>query len=214
MGNLQTVKDFCTYHSKASLRQAVKIPIQDKVGEFLTFDFLSDPKEHFAIRFEGQKQGINLTKNTTLVRIHSECLTGDIFSSRRCDCGSQLQEALALLSQEGGVLLYLRQEGRGIGLYNKLDAYAEQLKGLDTFDANRVLGLPEDARCYRVAAEMLQALSIHEVELLTNNPDKKTQLEFFGISVSKIRNTGLFVTHDNLSYLQAKKLRTAHSFEL
>ena len=139
-----------------------------------------------------------------LVRLHSECLTGDIFASARCDCGKQLHEAIDLLSEEGGILLYLRQEGRGIGLYAKLDAYRLQDKGIDTYTANRWLNLPEDARNYTVGARMLQALGVERIRLMTNNPDKVAQLIAAGIDVAEIRRTGVYVTDTNRAYLQAK----------
>ena len=112
-----------------------------------------------------------------LVRIHSECFTGDVLGSERCDCGPQLLEAVRRIAQVGGLLLYLRQEGRGIGLYAKLDAYALQDAGLDTYEANLALGYREDARNYTVAAQMLGALGLDRVALLSNNPDKAAQLD-------------------------------------
>ena len=117
------------------------------------------------------------------MRLHSECLTGDVFGSQRCDCGPQLREAVERIATAGGFLLYLRQEGRGIGLYAKLDAYALQDDGLDTYDANLALGFGADERDYTVAAQMLLALGVRRVALLTNNPDKVHQLERLGIEV-------------------------------
>jgi GTP cyclohydrolase II len=184
-------------------RPSVMIPMGPAgvEAEFLGFDGLADHEEHVAIRFAGRNP--DATK-PTLVRLHSECLTGDVFASARCDCGRQLHEAIELLSEEGGVLLYLRQEGRGIGLYAKLDAYRLQDKGIDTYTANRWLNLPEDARNYTVGARMLQALGVERIRLLTNNPDKVAQLRAAGIDVAEIRSTGVYVTEANRAYLQAK----------
>ncbi len=151
---------------------------------------------------------------TPLVRLHSECLTGDVFGSARCDCGPQLREAVERIAERGGVLLYLRQEGRGIGLYNKLDAYALQDQGLDTYAANTALGLPEDARDYTAAAQMLTALGITSLDLLSNNPDKADQLRGLGIDVHDRVPTGVFTTPHNVRYLRAKVLQTQHTLPL
>lgn len=183
-----------------------RMPVTIAIGragvpaEFIGFDGL-DGLEHVAIRFAGRHPD---PSRPVLVRLHSECLTGDIFSSARCDCGHQLQEAVELLSEEGGILLYLRQEGRGIGLYAKLDAYRLQDKGVDTYAANRCLNLPEDARSYTVGARMLQALGVERIRLLTNNPDKVAQLTAAGIAVAEIRRTGVYVTDANRAYLRSK----------
>ena len=122
---------------------------------------------------------------TPLVRLHSECLTGDVFGSERCDCGPQLREGVEAVAATGGFLLYLRQEGRGIGLYAKLDAYALQDTGMDTYEANLALGHGEDERDYTAAAQMLSALGANSIRLLSNNPDKAAQLTAHGISVSE-----------------------------
>ena len=181
-------------------RTSVMIPIGPAgvAAEFIGFDGL-DGLEHVAIRFAGRRPD---PSRPILVRLHSECLTGDIFASARCDCGNQLQEAVELLSEEGGILLYLRQEGRGIGLYAKLDAYRLQDKGIDTYAANRWLNLPEDARNYTVGARMLQALGVDRIRLLTNNPDKVAQLSAAGIDVAEVRRTGVYVTDANRAYLR------------
>jgi GTP cyclohydrolase II len=169
-------------------------------AEFIGFDGL-EGGEHIAIRFPGRLSDLS---QPTLVRVHSECLTGDLFGSARCDCGQQLDEAIERLTEEGGVLLYLRQEGRGIGLYAKLEAYRLQERGLDTYAANRQLNLPEDARDFSLAAQMLLALKLNRIRLLTNNPDKVDQLRAAGIDIVEIRRTGVFVTDSNRAYLQAK----------
>jgi GTP cyclohydrolase II len=175
-----------------------------------SFHGLVDAKEHLALRL-----GPDLADGEVpLVRIHSECLTGDVFGSRRCDCGPQLREAVEMISKEGGYLLYLRQEGRGIGLYSKLDAYGLQDEGLDTFAANRALGRDDDEREYTVAAQMLLALGVSQVELLSNNPDKFRQIERLGIEVTRRVPTGVHVSDDNVDYLAAKVEQHAHTIEL
>ena len=146
-----------------------------------------------------------------LVRLHSECLTGDVFGSLKCDCGPQLKTALGLLAAEGsGVLLYLRQEGRGIGIANKLRAYALQDRGLDTIDANRRLGFDDDERDYAMAAAMLRALGVDAVRLLTNNPDKVAGLEREGIIVVERIAHHMPVNPHNADYLATKASRSGH----
>ena len=146
-----------------------------------------------------------------LVRVHSECLTGDVFSSTRCDCGPQLHAALNAIVEKGWcTLLYLRQEGRGIGLHAKIQAYHLQDAGADTLDANLMLGHPADARDYAIAAEMLEALSVSEVNLLTNNPEKVAQLEQHGIKVVKRTPLIVGVNTNNRAYLATKGERMGH----
>jgi GTP cyclohydrolase II len=144
------------------------------------------------------------------VRLHSECLTGDVFGSERCDCGPQLREALERVDRAGGFVLYLRHEGRGIGLVHKLDAYALQDAGLDTYEANLALGHAEDERDYEPAAAMLAALGAGRVALLTNNPDKVRQLREYGVEVSEKVPTGLHLTAANRRYLAAKARHGEH----
>ena len=184
-------------------RKPVPIPIGPAgvSAEFIGFDGLMDGQEHIAIRFTRRAPH---SSGPVLVRLHSECMTGDVFASARCDCGRQLQEAIEHLTDEGGILLYLRQEGRGIGLYAKLEAYLLQDSGLDTYAANRHLNLPEDARDYTVGASMLRALKVERICLLTNNPDKVTQLRAAGIDVAVTRRTGTYATDANRAYLRAK----------
>ncbi|MES4892952.1 GTP cyclohydrolase II [Streptomyces sp. NPDC096012] len=196
----------------ATPRARVRVPLRFHDGysadaELVTFDGLADGREHIAVVL-GDPGPV------PLVRLHSECLTGDVFGSARCDCGPQLREAVERIADRGGVLLYLRQEGRGIGLYNKLDAYALQDQGLDTYEANAALGLPEDARDYTAAAQMLAALGIDELDLLSNNPDKAEQLRALGTVVRDRVPTGVFTTAHNVRYLRAKVLQTRHTLPL
>lgn len=145
------------------------------------------------------------------VRIHSECMTGDVFGSQRCDCGQQLDESMRLMQSLGrGVLLYMRQEGRGIGLTNKILAYALQEGGLDTVDANRALGLPDDAREYHDAAAMLQALHVQQIALITNNPAKIDGLRRLGIDVADRWPLHITPNPDNEHYILTKQYRMGH----
>lgn len=175
-------------------------------ADIISFDGLSDGKEHIALVFNQADS----TQDAPLVRLHSECLTGDVFHSSRCDCGEQLDEAILRMSENGGVLLYLRQEGRGIGLYNKIDAYALQISGMDTYAANNELGFDDDMRDFTAAAEMLNALNISAIRLLTNNPRKPKQLTELGIAVKEVLGTGVYLKQDNDSYLKAKASRGNH----
>mgnify|MGYP002755175811 FL=1 len=146
----------------------------------------------------------------TLVRVHSECLTGDVFGSRRCDCGSQLHTAMRRIAQEGGVLLYLRQEGRGIGLAAKLKAYKLQEQGLDTVEANLKLGYPDDLRDYGIGAQILHDLGADQLRLLTNNPRKIVGLEGFGIKITEQVPLVIPPNEQNSKYLATKKCKLGH----
>ena len=162
--------------------------------------------DHVALTL-GEMEG----PDPVLVRMHSECLTGDAFSSARCDCGPQLDAALETIQEHGwGCLLYLRQEGRGIGLHAKIQAYNLQDKGADTLDANLMLGHPADARDYRIAADMLRAVGISDVCLLTNNPDKVSSLQALGITVSQRSPLVVGVGEENRAYLETKANRMGH----
>ena len=150
-----------------------------------------------------------------LMRVHSECLTGDAFGSLRCDCGPQLDAALKAIAEKGwGVVVYLRQEGRGIGLHAKIQAYHLQDQGADTLDANLMLGLPADARNYRIASTMLEAIGVDAVCLLSNNPDKAKQLEEYGINVVERVPLIVGVVNENRDYLQTKADRMGHKIDL
>ena len=195
-----------------SVRTRVRVPLRFPDGyattaDVLTFTGLADGREHLALAL-GTPTGV------PLVRLHSECLTGDVFGSERCDCGPQLRESVERIAGTGGYLLYLRQEGRGIGLYAKLDAYALQDLGLDTYEANRALGHGADERDYTAAAQMLADLGAGTVDLLTNNPDKPAQLRSHGIAVREVLPTAVHASAANLRYLQAKVEHTAHTIAL
>jgi GTP cyclohydrolase II len=196
------------------IRSRVTVPLKFADGyattaEVITFDGLVDGKEHLALAL-----GDAFGAEVPLVRPHSECLTGDVFGSERCDCGPQLREAVERIAGVGGFLLYLRQEGRGIGLYAKLDAYALQDLGMDTYEANRALGHADDERDYTAAAQMLTALGVDVVDLLTNNPDKGAQLRASGIDVRAMVPTAVHASDANVRYLQAKVAHTAHTIDL
>jgi len=163
-------------------------------------------KEHVALTL-----GVIDDGEPVLVRAHSECLTGDVLGSSRCDCGEQLADSLRLLQQQGrGILLYLRQEGRGIGLTKKISAYALQEQGLDTVEANHALGLPEDMRDYRVAAEMLLDLGVWRARLITNNPAKIEGLERYGIEVVERIPLRMSPNPSNVGYLRTKREKMGH----
>ena len=191
---------------EAIVAARARLPIAD-VGDaqVVAFRELATGDAHLAIVI-GQWGAI-----PPLVRLHSECLTGDVFGSLKCDCGPQLREALRLIeSSGGGILLYLRQEGRGIGLINKIRAYALQDRGLDTVDANRRLGFADDERDYGMAAAMLRALKVPEVRLLTNNPAKVEGLESAGIAVVERVSHHMPVNPHNADYISTKKSRSGH----
>jgi GTP cyclohydrolase II len=196
---------------QCTVRNIVQIPLEgfEKPASFITFHDISDNREHLAI-------GLGDWKNVEipLVRLHSECLTGDVFASQKCDCGPQLDEAMKRIYQHGGLMLYLRQEGRGIGLYNKLDAYQLQAQGHNTYEANNHLGFGEDLRDYTAAAQMLKALKTEQLYLLSNNADKQRQLEENGITVLERRNTRVHCNVHNKPYLSAKADVAGHDIIL
>ncbi|SBS29719.1 GTP cyclohydrolase-2 [Marinomonas spartinae] len=198
--------------SKLTEKRRVVIPVRagDVMAEFISFDGDDSGKEHIGIFFEGTNSEKN---DIPLVRLHSECLTGDVFGSGRCDCGEQLDEAIDRINQEGGYILYLRQEGRGIGLYSKLDAYALQDQGYDTYQANEMLHLPEDGRDFGIAAEMLKAVGVTQLRLLTNNPDKAKQLMEHGIDVAELVPTKVHMNQHNRQYLETKAKRKHHTLK-
>jgi GTP cyclohydrolase II len=205
----------------ATIRTQLPVPLRFSDGyttpaRVFSFHGLVDGLEHVAFGLGDRAAPLTSGegKRPPLVRPHSECLTGDVFGSERCDCGPQLREAVERIAECGGFLLYLRQEGRGIGLYAKLDAYALQDAGLDTYEANLALGHGEDERSYLVAAQMLQALGVSRVELLSNNPDKAEQLRRFGITVTSQVPTGVHLSTANARYLATKAGSGAHTLEI
>lgn len=202
----------------ARVRTHVPVPLRFVDGyataaRVFSFDGLSDGREHLAFGL-GDWRASLVRRPGPLVRPHSECLTGDVFGSRRCDCGAQLREAVERIAEVGGFLLYLRQEGRGIGLYAKLDAYALQDAGLDTYQANLALGHGADERDYTAAAQMVRALGADRVALLSNNPDKAAQLEALGVRVNERIATGVHLYETNLHYLTAKVRQNGHTLDL
>lgn len=192
---------------EVTVRAETKIQLEKAAATFFSFTNIPDGKEHVLLRFAGAPD-----TNPPLVRIHSECLTGDVFGSLHCDCGPQLQEAIRTMSRSGGYIVYLRQEGRGIGLYSKLEAYALQATGLDTFEANGALNFLDDYRVYQPAALMLRAVGVSSIRLLTNNPEKASQLNAEGIDVTEVIPTGRYETEHNSRYIRAKETKTKHLF--
>jgi GTP cyclohydrolase II len=205
----------------ATIRTQVPVPLRFPDGytahaRVFSFDGLADGREHVAFGLGDRAAPVTSTENLRepLVRPHSECLTGDVFGSQRCDCGAQLREAVERIADSGGFLLYLRQEGRGIGLYPKLDAYALQDGGMDTYEANVALGHREDERSYLVAAQMLRALGASRVALLSNNPDKARQLGRLGVTVTERVPTGVHLSTANARYLATKAGRGGHTLDV
>jgi 3,4-dihydroxy 2-butanone 4-phosphate synthase/GTP cyclohydrolase II len=205
-----TVADLISYrrqHDKL-VERVVETSLPTDFGDFTAIGFRSlvDDKHHVAM-VKGDVDG----QEDVLVRVHSECLTGDVFHSQRCDCGQQLEDALGQIEEEGrGVLLYLAQEGRGIGLLNKLRAYKLQEQGLDTVDANLELGLPADLRDYGIGAQILVDLGLTSIRLLTNNPKKIIGLEGYGLRVSDQLPIEHNPTPHNQSYMRTKRDRMGH----
>ncbi len=195
----------------------VRTRISLKVGsnshipaEMISFNGLVSDKEHVALVFKKADK----SQSVPLIRIHSECLTGDVFHSSRCDCGEQLDEAINQMAIEGGVILYLRQEGRGIGLYNKIDAYKLQSEGMNTYQANNHLGFGDDLRDFTEAGQMLEALKITQLKLMTNNPKKTKALTDYGLIIEEEVNTSTHIKEGNEDYLKAKVDNAGHKLKL
>ena len=205
-----TIADLISYrrrHEKL-VERVVETSLPTEFGDFRAVGYRSlvDDKHHVAM-----VKGDVADGEPALVRVHSECLTGDVFHSLRCDCGEQLEAALAMIEEEGrGVLLYLSQEGRGIGLLNKLKAYRLQEEGLDTVDANLRLGLPADLRDYGIGAQILRDLGLTEIRILTNNPKKIIGLEGHGLSVAEQIQIVAPPNRHNEEYLRTKRERMGH----
>lgn len=201
---------------------AYRLAHEDLIAEEVSTDLPIDHYGQFKLtiikeKISGLEHVILEKKSTTdipLVRVHSACLTGDLFGSLRCDCHKQLHFSLERMSREGGILIYLNQEGRGIGLFNKIKAYALQETGLDTVEANQALGLPIDARQYSIAANILRNRQINQVRLLTNNPEKAADLERYGIESVLTESLPAFCNLHNQRYLQIKKDKLNHAIAI
>jgi 3,4-dihydroxy 2-butanone 4-phosphate synthase/GTP cyclohydrolase II len=221
-----TVEDIIKYrHDREKLieREVGGTPLPTKFGEFTMHLYKSqlDNKEHFALCYgwpdapADNGQSFDAIDEDVLVRVHSECLTGDLLGSLRCDCGPQLHASLSEIKDAGkGVLLYIRQEGRGIGLANKLRAYQLQDEGLDTVEANEKLGYPADMRDYGIGAQILHDLGIRKMRLLTNNPKKLTGLAGYGLEITAQIPIVPDVQEYNTEYLKTKRDKMGHSIEL
>jgi GTP cyclohydrolase II len=200
--------DVAAFQDASGLRIAARarLPISASAdAELVAYRSTADAADHVALVIGKRNASI------PVVRLHSECLTGDVLGSLKCDCGPQLHEALHQITDaDWGVLLYLRQEGRGIGLVNKLRAYALQDQGFDTVDANIRLGFAVDARDFAVAAQMLRLLAVEQVRLLTNNPEKVAGLEAEGIKVAERMSLKIAANPHNAAYLETKRDRTGH----
>jgi 3,4-dihydroxy 2-butanone 4-phosphate synthase/GTP cyclohydrolase II len=211
-----TIADLIAYrrhHEEKLVERIVETRIPTAHGTFAGVGYRStvDNRQHIALVYGDIGNGENV-----LTRVHSECLTGDVFGSLRCDCGAQLDAALAAIAEEGrGVVLYIRgHEGRGIGLLHKLAAYRLQDEGMDTVDANVNLGLPVDARDYGVGSQILYDLGVRSMRLLTNNPTKRAGIEGYGLSIVETVPIIIDANDENRDYLQTKATRLGHTFDL
>jgi 3,4-dihydroxy 2-butanone 4-phosphate synthase/GTP cyclohydrolase II len=205
-----TVKELIAYRRRKEqlVHMVAEAKLPTEYGDFVMKVYVNtiDGKEHVALIHGDVRPDV-----PTLVRVHSECLTGDIFGSRRCDCGPQLHAALRQIHESGGgVLLYMRQEGRGIGLVNKIKAYALQEQGLDTVEANEALGFNADPRDYGIGAQILYDLGVRNMRLLTNNPRKRVGLQSYGLDVVELVPIEVPVTQENKEYMVTKRDRMGH----
>jgi len=205
-----TVKDLIAYRfrSDSLVEQVTDVHLPTDYGDFemKVYQNIVDGKEHLAL-VKGSWQ----EDETILVRVHSECLTGDVFGSMRCDCGDQLHQAMEMIEKAGkGILLYMRQEGRGIGFVNKCKAYRLQDEGLDTVEANEKLGFKADARDYGIGAQILADLGVRKMKLITNNPTKRVGLNSYGIEVIDLIPLEIMPNEINRKYLLTKKLKMGH----
>lgn len=211
---LISIKELIKYRKKEDklIQPAASAELPTVYGKFKLYVYQTDidNREHVAL-----VKGEIKNKKGVMVRVHSECLTGDIFASRRCDCGQQLSAALRMINEEGrGVLLYMRQEGRGIGLTNKIKAYNLQDRGMDTVEANKALGFAPDLRDYGIGAQILSDLGLSTIRLLTNNPRKIVGLEGYGLEVVERLPLVIDSNKDNKFYLETKKKKLGHWLEI
>ncbi len=204
---IQVSRDMAEVRARVDFKVGKNSDIE---AELLSFKGLKTDKEHVAIIFKQADK----TQSSPLVRLHSECLTGDVFHSSRCDCGEQLDETINKMGESGGIILYLRQEGRGIGLYNKIDAYKLQSEGLNTYEANNHLGFGDDLRDFTEAAQMLKALNVNKIRLITNNPKKIRELKEHGVEIEDTVNTSAHIKDGNEGYLKAKVSHGKHDLKL
>lgn len=209
-----TIKKLQEYRKKNDklVEKSAEAYIPTKYGDFKAYGYINllNGEHHIALVKGDISDGEDV-----LCRVHSECLTGDVFSSLKCDCGEQLNFAMSEIEKEGrGILLYMRQEGRGIGLINKLKAYALQEKGMDTLEANLALGFEADMREYYIAAQILKDLGVKSLNILTNNPDKIEQLKDYGIDIKERRAIEVQANEHDKNYLKTKKEKMGHILEL
>ena len=231
MARLSQLQDFCLTHelklvsvadiikhrrdNEKLIKKIVQVSLPTRFGDFYLhcYKSLIDEYLHLAVTTSDLNDG-KVHEDPVLVRVHSECLTGDIFHSLLCDCGMQLEESLRrMIKEKSGVLLYMRQEGRGIGLINKLKSYALQEDGLDTVDANLSLGLPEDLREYGIGAQVLFDLGVRKIRLLTNNPKKINALNGYGLEITDQIPIEISSTAHNQTYLRTKRDRMGHTLK-